>query len=308
MATPILCGVIKRRFILNYRADPEVVARLLPAPFNPKLYHGYAIVGVCLVRLESIRPRGMPAWLGVSSENAMHQIASEWIDRKGERREGSFVGRRDTDLWLAAILGRSLSRSGYHRARFAVRESASHAEFAYRSLDKTAEVVFSGDDAPNLPPSSCFKSLQEDFFRTANSGSSLMQDPQTFDGIALETKEWQIRPFQINQVFSSFFDDKKRFPSGTIQFDHAVVMRDIAPAWHLEPATASAPAHPWLRPIEPSSPIAVHRQIFTEGRSAAEPQPNKPKSHAKPQRRKESTQRGILAGGNRGNGDLCFLG
>ncbi len=258
MTTPILRGVIKRRFVLNYRADPEVVARLLPAPLHPKLYHGYAIVGVCLVRLESIRPRGLPAWLGVSSENAMHQVASEWVDQKGQSHEGSFVARRDTDLWLTAILGGTFFPSRYHRARFAVKESVGHAEFAYRSLDKTAELRFSGDDAPNLPASSCFKSLQEDFFRIGNSGSSFIHDPQIFDGIALETKEWRIRPFQINQVFCSFFDNKERFPSAAIEFDHALVMRDIAQAWHLEPATSSTPAHPWLRPIEPSSPAEVH--------------------------------------------------
>jgi hypothetical protein len=266
MTTPILRGVIKRRFVLNYRVDPEVATRLLPAPLHPKLYHGYAIVGVCLVRLESIRPRGLPAWLGVSSENAMHQIASEWVDQKGQSHEGSFVARRDTDLWLAAILGGTFFPSRYHRARFAVQESVGHAEFAYRSLDKTAELRFSGDDAPNLPASSCFKSLQEDFFRTANSGCSFIDDPQIFDGIALETKEWRIRPFQINQVFCSFFDNKERFPSAAIEFDHALVMRDMAQVWHLEPATSSTPAHPWLRPIEPSSPAEVHCRRNRESR------------------------------------------
>src|SRR5260221_13073263 len=105
MTTPILRGVIKRRFVLNYRADPGVVARLLPAPLHPNLYHGYAIVGVSLVRLESIRPRGLPAWLGVSSENATHQIASGWVDKKGQSHEGSFVARPETDLSFAPILG-----------------------------------------------------------------------------------------------------------------------------------------------------------------------------------------------------------
>jgi hypothetical protein len=262
MRTLIFCGVIKRRFMLNYRADPEVVNRLLPAPFHPKLYHGYAIVGVCLVRLESLRPRGLPLWLGVSSENAVHRIASEWTDAKGIYREGVFVARRDTDLWLSTILRGKLFRERYHKARFAVDESVGHVEFAYRSLDNSTEVSFSGDEALQLPVSSCFKSLQEDFFGSANSGGSPMEDSDSLEGIAIEAKEWKVRPFRVNRVSCSVFDDQDRFPVGSIEFDHALVMRDIAHAWHWEPAAANAPRHHWLRPMEPSSPIAVRRGIL----------------------------------------------
>jgi hypothetical protein len=262
MRPPIFCGVIKRRFVLNYRADPKVVKQVLPPSFNPKLYHGYAIVGVCLVRLESLRPRGLPAWLGVSSENAVHRIVADWIDSTGRPREGIFVARRDTDLWLSTILRGKLFAGDYHQARFAVEESVGHVEFACRSLDRTTQVSFSGDDALQLPASSCFKSLQEDFFRGVDAGSSLSEDTQSLKGIALEGKEWKIRPFRISRVSSSFFDDKEHFPAGSIEFDHALVMRDIAHAWHLEPAPSRAPTHPWLRPIEPDSPITIHRGFF----------------------------------------------
>jgi len=251
--------------MLNYRADPKVVKRLLPAPFNPKLYHGYAIVGVCLVRLESLRPRGLPAFLGVSSENAVHRIASEWLDQNKHSHEGSFVARRDTDLWLRTILRGGFSDPGYHRARFAIEESPAHAEFICRSVDKTTEIIFSGDDALQLPAFSCFKSLQEDFFRSCDSGSSLVEDTKSLGGIALEAKEWKVRPFRLNRLSCSFFDDKRRFPLGSIEFDHALVMRDVAHAWHLEPATSRAPRHPWLQPIEPDSPIVLHRGIFGDG-------------------------------------------
>jgi len=166
---------------------------------------------------------------------------------------------------LRTILRGKLFSGGYHRARFVVEESVGHVEFACRSLDKTTEVSFSGDDALQLPVSSCFKSLQEDFFRSANSGGSLAEDSDSLEGIVLEAKDWTLRPFRISRVSCSFFADQDRFPAGTVEFDHALVMRDIAHAWHLEPATATTPRHPWLRPMEPSSPIAVHRRILTEG-------------------------------------------
>ncbi len=55
MPIPTLFGVIKRRFLINYRAHPKVIKGILPAPFEPKLHRGYAIVGICLIRLELIR-------------------------------------------------------------------------------------------------------------------------------------------------------------------------------------------------------------------------------------------------------------
>ena len=174
MRTPIFCGVIKRRFMLNYRADPKVVKRLLPAPFSPKLYHGYAIVGVCLVRLESLRPRGLPACLGVSSENAVHRIASEWIDSNKHSHEGIFVARRDTDLWLRTILRGSFSDPGYHRARFAIEESAAHAEFISTVYETEHPVVRvhpeSGEssDAPDLSSEPAVSGTLRDTLRLTN--------------------------------------------------------------------------------------------------------------------------------------------
>ena len=53
---PLIQGVIARRMLLNFRADADVVQRLLPAPLQCDRQHGHAIVGVCLIRLENLRP------------------------------------------------------------------------------------------------------------------------------------------------------------------------------------------------------------------------------------------------------------
>src|SRR5438309_1015755 len=96
MRIPVIRGTIKRRLLVNFRAEPSVVQSILPEPFHPKLHAGHAIVGVCLIRLEQIRPAGLPAIMGFSSENAAHRIAVEW-DERGVRKEGVFIPRRDTD-------------------------------------------------------------------------------------------------------------------------------------------------------------------------------------------------------------------
>ena len=214
-----------------------MIQQILPTPFRPKLYRGYAIAGICLIRLEAIRPRWLAAPIGISSENAAHRIAVEYYDTKNILQEGVFVSRRDTSSRVNAFVGGKLLPGEYHRARFEIQESGSQVNLAYRALDGTAEVRFSGYDAFSLPSSSCFKNLEEAslFFQTGSLGYSIARDSQTLDGILLETNAWQVRPFQVDQVFSSFFNDDTRFPGNSVQFDHALIMRNISYAWHTAP-------------------------------------------------------------------------
>ena len=78
MRIPVVQGVIDRRILVNYRVDPDVMARVLPPPFRPQIVRGYAIGGICLIRLKGIRPRFVPIPVGLRSENAAHRIAVEW--------------------------------------------------------------------------------------------------------------------------------------------------------------------------------------------------------------------------------------
>ena len=91
MRLPVIQGTIGRRILANFRVDPEVMQRELPARFRPKLQAGHAIAGICLIRLEHVRPRTMPEIVGLSSENAAHRVAVTWIEDSKERaKEYSF--------------------------------------------------------------------------------------------------------------------------------------------------------------------------------------------------------------------------
>src|SRR6266576_2992820 len=120
MRIPVIKGTIKRRLLVNFRADPAVVQRTLPKPFRPKLHKGTSLVGVCLIRLEQIRPAGLPGALGLSSENAAHRIAVEWEDAAGVQREGVFIPRRDTGSFLSRLGGGRVFPGEHHAARFSI--------------------------------------------------------------------------------------------------------------------------------------------------------------------------------------------
>jgi hypothetical protein len=237
MRLPVLQGIIRRRILVNFRVDPDVMRRLMPAPFEPKLHGDYAIAGICLIRLEEVRPRGVPACFGFSSENAAHRVAARWIADDGGIEEGVFISRRDTGSYLAHLAGGRLFPGEHHLAEFAVEDDGARIQMGIHARDGDMDVELRACVAQSLPPTSCFRSLAESsaFFEHGRVGYSVTRDDCRFDGIALDTEEWAVHPLDVIHVKSSYFDDEAKFPKGSVEFDHALVMRDIAHCWTAVP-------------------------------------------------------------------------
>lgn len=233
MRLPTIQGIIRRRILANFHIDPQVMQRHLPSRFRPKLQNGFAVAGICLIRLEHIRPRLMPQIIGLNSENAAHRVAVLW-DADGVTREGVFISRRDTSSQLNHLLGGRIFPGEHHQASFKVTESDSEISFSMSSADAEVSVELEGRIVDELPPTSVFSSLAEasSFFQEGSLGYSVTGDPNRLDGITLETKDWHVEPLQVSRVFSSHFSDEAKFPRGSIEFDHALIMRNVAHEWH----------------------------------------------------------------------------
>lgn len=236
MKLPIIQGTIRRRILVNFRVDPVVMQRHLPPAFKPKLHAGSAIAGICLIRLESIRPKGLPAALGISSENAAHRIAVTWNDGDQEK-EGVFIPRRDTGSTLNHLAGGRVFPGEHHLADFRVSDTGAAIDFEMRSRDGEVAVQLRGRIGEALPTGSQFKSLAEasSFFESGSIGYSVTKDSRRLDGIFLRTKTWKMQTLDVDDVQSSYFADEKRFPVGSVNFDCALIMRDIEHEWQSEP-------------------------------------------------------------------------
>jgi hypothetical protein len=233
MRIPVIRGVIDRRILVNFRVDPDVLARILPRPFRPRLVRGASMAGVCLIRLRQIRPRLLPAFLGVSSENAAHRIAVCW-EQAGQTREGVFIPRRDTSSRLNTLAGGRLFPGEHHHARFQVQERCDDYSVVLDSDDGRTHLAVEGSLAPELPPTSVFGSLQaaSDFFEQGSLGYSVTARPAVFDGLELRSFTWRVVPLAVRRVESSFFEDRTNFPAGSVEFDCALLMRGIEHEWH----------------------------------------------------------------------------
>jgi hypothetical protein len=233
--------VIDRRILTNFRVDPGVLARIVPPPFRPKQVNGFGMAGICLIRLKHIRPRGLPGFVGVSSENAAHRIAVEWDDA-GQRREGVYIPRRDTSSWLNAVAGGRVFPGVHNHARFRVTEGDDRYRVELDSDDGKTHLLVEGRVADALPAGSAFRSLEEAsaFFQAGSLGYSVTPRPGHFDGLELCSYEWHVVPLTVERVESSFFSDRGLFPEGSVTFDSALLMRGIEHEWRQrEPLTAA---------------------------------------------------------------------
>jgi len=205
---------------------------LLPAQFRPQLVNGLAVAGICLIRLGSLRPRGIPSLLGVTTENAAHRIAVEWEER-GTRRSGVFIPRRDSNSRLTWLLGGRVFPGAHHYARFSVEETEDDLKVGFRSQDGTADVEVRVAIEPTLSNSRLFSDIAEAsrFFEQGAVGWSPGRDPSRLEAVQLTTHAWQVEPCRIISSRSSFFDDAMRFPPGSAEIDSALAMRKVPALW-----------------------------------------------------------------------------
>lgn len=78
---------------------------------------------------------------------------------------------------------------------------------------------------------SIFKSMDEvsKFFEKGSIGYS--PKGNDLEGLKLNTYSWNVKPLEVTQVRSSYFENEALFPKGSIQFDNAILMENIEHEW-----------------------------------------------------------------------------
>jgi hypothetical protein len=234
---PRMAGEVERRLLVNYRVDPGTVASLLPLGLRPQLVDGAAVAGICLIRLGSLRPQGLPSAVGLTSENAAHRIAVEW-DEGGHTRSGVYIPRRDSASLLTVLLGGRLFPGAHQRARFEVEENESQLRVAFRSKDGTVDVDVTAEIEPSLEGSRLFADVAaaSRFFEQGAVGFSPRRTGDQLDAVELSTNAWRVEPCRVLTARSSWFEDRTRFPAGSAVLDSALVMRRVPVVWESVPA------------------------------------------------------------------------
>lgn len=230
MKIPTIHGYIDRRILINFTADPKDVEKIIPQPFRPKIYRGRAIVGMCLIRLKGIKPKGLPNFLGINSENGAHRIAVEW-DEDGKVKSGVYIPRRDTSLQLNTWVGGRIFPGKHYLAKFNVVEQLGNYHIDFKSSDNT-QISIDARETSVFSKNSIFECLENasEFFEKGDLGYS--PNKEKFEGLQLNAYEWKVKPLEVLNVQSSYFEDENIFPKGSVQFDNALLMTHIEHEWN----------------------------------------------------------------------------
>lgn len=233
MKIPIIRGTIDRRILINYTIDAEIAATILPRPFTPKLVKGKAIGGICLIRLKKVRPKGLPGFLGIDSENGAHRFAVEWIEN-GQIKEGVYIPRRDSSSWFNTVTGGRVFPGKHVHATFNVNEYGGNYRVVVESADGTI-ISVDANIVGALNSASIFKDLASAsaFFQTGAIGYS--PGNRRYDGLLLNTFKWEVQPLDVINVTSSYFENELMFPKGSVLFDNALLMTNVEHEWRSMP-------------------------------------------------------------------------
>ncbi len=233
MRLPAISGVIDRRILANYRVDPACMAELLPPPFRPQIVNGYAVGGICLIRLKQVRPKILRFPVGIRSENAAHRIAVNW-ESSGRTVSGVYIPRRDTDSILNSLAGGRVFPGVHHHASFKVLETEDQYSVTMNSDDGQAKVHVSGRVSSSLLKDSIFGTLgaASGFFERGSLGYSDTRTEGVYHGLELKCNGWCVESLEVDAIESSYFEDVSRFPAGSVEFDCALLIRNIVHEWH----------------------------------------------------------------------------
>ena len=227
---PKITGIIDRRILINYKIDSAILKKYLPAPFEPIEVNGFGIAGICLIRLKNVRPIGLPDFLGIGSENGAHRFAVKWKEN-GVYKKGVYIPRRDTSSRMNALAGGRIFPGTHFLSTFKIKEEQDKYEVEFKHKDGTYLKVIA-TACNSFSEYSLFKNIEDvsTFFEEGSIGFSPNKN-NCFDCVELNTFTWDVAPLNIKSVSSSFFNDEKLFPRNSIEFDNALLMRNIEHEW-----------------------------------------------------------------------------
>jgi hypothetical protein len=211
-----MVGAIDRCWLFTYQTPVEQARAVLPPALEPVTFGGCAFWNVVVCRLSRMRPRPLPAFLGVGYWHVAYRLYVRFHPATGPPLEGLYFARSDCDSRLIATAGNMLTDFRFHPAQIVVAHAApATVRISVRSPEAPAEATVDRAQPPSLPAHSAFSSLEEAaaFLKYQPRGISVAPDGVA-NVLEIEREEaaWRYRLVTASEARWSFFQGRGMRP------------------------------------------------------------------------------------------------
>lgn len=225
-------GVLENTVLLNFRTDAEVLRRLLPSPFEPRLVDGYGMVGILLFTMKDLTCETTMGFPSPPSDHVLYRIAVSW-KQGGRTFHGMYLLRHEVNTRLPV---RQRRRGLFPVVGIPVRwhkvSDSGSIEWTLKSKTKT-KLHIKAKLSSCFSGGSVFGSLEEasDFFATERAAIAPRFQKSIFSNTHFLPLKWPVQPLFVNHLTTDVDQLQNLFPAGQIFFDSGLIWPKVPCKW-----------------------------------------------------------------------------
>ncbi len=223
----------------NWRVDPARLRERVPDCLDLDLAHGRAWVSVTMSRLDDMRPAYLPPGSGWNFYQISHRAHVLHRDDRGEPRRGCYFIRSYTNSPLMNAIANSLPEFKFHEFRDAdmamIRDGGTIvASVEPKGSDpgKLVSVLDESAAAPQLPPTSAFRDLDEacPFLVEVYDAFGWDAAEAALYILTIERGRWDVVVPRVLSVYDGTLSEGF-FDNATAELDSVFVVRGVPYRW-----------------------------------------------------------------------------
>ena len=199
----------KSSTVFTFAVPREQTDRFLPECLEADTYNDrWAFIAVAMVRTQSLRPKGFPAWLGNDFFLIGYRIFVRYHTRAGKRLRGLYILRSETDRRRMEFLGNLFTHYRYETVD--ITESQSDGISTIHSSKTGLRATFrtEGDPSIQLPSGSPFPSWNDARRFAGPLPFTFSYIPSTNRVVIIEgvRENWTPLPVQVQEYHFPFIE------------------------------------------------------------------------------------------------------
>jgi hypothetical protein len=205
-----MVGTIQKCWLFAFHTPLEAAAPHLPSGLELVTRGAFAFWNVVVCRVEAMRPKYSPSFVGVSYWHAAYRLYVRFHPKIGEPIEGLYFLRSDCDSKPMTFLGNYLTDFNFHTAQITAAETKNATRILIDSPDAPAEAKLAYS-FPTLPSQSAFESLDQAaaFLKYKPFGISVASNGNVnIVKIVRDEKAWKSRLVRVDSSRWKYLEDK----------------------------------------------------------------------------------------------------